>query len=141
MKDGYPGNGIKSPESALSVLTHLARQSGAVSLSDLARACDMSPGNVHRYMATFMQAGLVKQGGRSGRYDLGIRALGPGLAAIARHDVVNSAADGLAQLSTDTGMTAPLAVWGNDGATAVRWERGATPIQSPPSGLAPPCLC
>ena len=127
MKDGYQGNGIKSLESALSVLTHLARQGGAVSLSDLARACDMSPSNIHRYMATFIQAGLVRQEGRSGRYDLGLGALSLGLAAIARHDFVNSAADGLAQLSTDSGMTALLSVWGNDGATVVRWERGATP--------------
>jgi DNA-binding IclR family transcriptional regulator len=127
MKDGYQGNGIKSLESALSVLVHLSRQSGAVTLTDIARSCDMSPSNVHRYMATFMQAGLVKQEGKSGRYDLGLGALELGLAAIARHDFVNSAADGLSQLTADTGMTALLSVWGNDGATVVRWERGASP--------------
>lgn len=127
MKDGYQGNGIKSLESALGVLMHLSRQKGAVSLSDIARSCDMSPSNVHRYMATFMQAGLVKQESKSGRYDLGLGALELGLAAIARHDFVNSAADGLSQLTTDTGMTTLLSVWGNDGATVVRWERGASP--------------
>jgi DNA-binding IclR family transcriptional regulator len=127
MKDGYQGNGIKSLESALTVLSHLAQHGGAVTLSDLARASDMSPSNIHRYMATFIQAGLVKQESRSGRYDLGLGALSLGLAAIARHDFVNNAADGLAQLSSDTGMTVLLSVWGNDGATVVRWERGATP--------------
>lgn len=127
MKDGYQGNGIKSLESALSVLVYLSRQGGAVTLTDIARGCDMSPSNVHRYMATFMQAGLVKQEGKSGRYDLGLGALELGLAAIARHDFVNSAADGLSQLTADTGMTALLSVWGNDGATVVRWERGASP--------------
>jgi DNA-binding IclR family transcriptional regulator len=127
MKDGYQGNGIKSLESALAVLVHLSRQGGAVTLTDIARGCDMSPSNVHRYMATFIQAGLVKQEGKSGRYDLGLGALELGLAAIARHDFVNSAADGLSQLTADTGMTALLSVWGNDGATVVRWERGASP--------------
>jgi DNA-binding IclR family transcriptional regulator len=127
MKDGYQGNGIKSLESALEVLLYLSRQGGAVTLTDIARGCDMSPSNVHRYMATFIQAGLVKQEGKSGRYDLGLGALELGLAAIARHDFVNSAADGLSQLTTDTGMTALLSVWGNDGATVVRWERGASP--------------
>jgi DNA-binding IclR family transcriptional regulator len=127
MKDGYQGNGIKSLESALAVLVYLSRQSGAVTLTDIARGCDMSPSNVHRYMATFIQAGLVKQEGKSGRYDLGLGALELGLAAIARHDFVNSAADGLSQLTADTGMTALLSVWGNDGATVVRWERGASP--------------
>lgn len=87
----------------------------------------MSPSNVHRYMATFVQAGLAKQEGKSGRYDLGLGAVELGLAAIARHDFVNSAADGLSQLTLDTGMTALLSVWGNDGATVVRWERGASP--------------
>jgi DNA-binding IclR family transcriptional regulator len=127
MKDGYQGNGIKSLESALSVLVHLSRQNGAVSLTDLARSCNMSPSNVHRYMATFIQAGLAKQEGKSGRYDLGLGALELGLAALARHDFVNTAADGLYQLTADTGMTALLSVWGNDGATVVRWERGASP--------------
>lgn len=124
MKDGSQGNGIKSLESALTVLRYLARQSGAATLSDVARGCDMSPSNVHRYMASFIQAGLVRQEGRSGRYDLGPGALEMGLAAIARHDFVNGAADGLAQLSVETGMTGLLSVWGNDGATVVRWERG-----------------
>jgi DNA-binding IclR family transcriptional regulator len=127
MKDGYQGNGIKSLESALEVLTYLSRQQGAVTLTDIARGCGMSPSNVHRYMATFVQAGLAKQEGKSGRYDLGLGAVELGLAAIARHDFVNSAADGLFQLTLDTGMTALLSVWGNDGATVVRWERGASP--------------
>lgn len=127
MTSGYQGNGIKSLESALAVLNYLTHHKGAISLTDLARGCDISPSNVHRYMATFVQAGLVKQEGRSGRYDLGIGALELGLAAISRHDFVNSAADGLSQLTLDTGMTALLSVWGNDGATVVRWERGATP--------------
>lgn len=127
MTEGHQSGGIKSLESALSVLKFLTLQPGAVTLSDLARGCDMAPSNVHRYMASFIQAGLVKQEGRSGRYDLGLGAMELGLAAIARHDFVNHAADGLAQLSLDTGMTVLLSVWGNDGATVVRWERGATP--------------
>jgi DNA-binding IclR family transcriptional regulator len=127
MTAGYQGNGIKSLESALAVLNYLTSHKGAVSLSDLARGCDMSPSNVHRYMATFIQAGLVRQEGRSGRYDLGLGAMELGLAAIGRHDFVNNAADGLGQLSSETGMTVLLSVWGNDGATVVRWERGATP--------------
>jgi DNA-binding IclR family transcriptional regulator len=50
-----------------------------------------------------------------------------GLAAIARHNFVNNAADGLPNLSNETGMTVLLSVWGNDGATVVRWERGVSP--------------
>ena len=53
-----------------------------------------------------------------------------GLAALARHDFVNAAADGLPDLSADTGMTVLLSVWANQGATVVRWERGVTPTDT-----------
>lgn len=119
--------GIKSLDSALSVLAALAARGGPVTLSELARACDMPPSKVHRYLASFIAADLVKQEGRSGRYDLGTGAMQLGLAAIARHDFVNHAADGLAGLAAETGMTVLLSVWGTGGATVVRWERGATP--------------
>lgn len=119
--------GIKSLDSALAVLIGLAARNGPVSLSDLARDCAMPPSKVHRYLASFQAAGLVAQEGRSGRYDLGPGAMQLGLAAIARHDFVNHAADGLAALAIETGMTVLLSVWGSVGATVVRWERGVTP--------------
>lgn len=124
------GQGLKSLDTALGVLAHLASQNGPQSLSEIGRACNMPPSKVHRYLASFVAAGLVKQGGRSGRYDLGPAALQLGLAALARHDFVNAAADGLADLSAETGMTVLLSVWANQGATVVRWERGATPTDT-----------
>jgi len=87
----------------------------------------MQPSKVHRYLSSFLKAGLIAQTGRSGRYLLGPGAMALGLAAIGRHDFVNSAADGLSELCGDTGMTALLCVWGNGGATVVRWERAASP--------------
>ncbi|MCC5968649.1 MAG: IclR family transcriptional regulator [Pararhodobacter sp.] len=105
----------------------MAAQKGPLSLSEIGRACSMPPSKVHRYLASFVGAGLVKQQGRSGRYDLGPAALQLGLAALARHSFVNAAADGLSDLSGETGMTALLSVWANQGATVVRWERGITP--------------
>ena len=87
----------------------------------------MPPSKVHRYLASFVTAGLVKQQGRSGRYDLGPAAMQLGLAAIARHDFVNATADGLPELALQTRMTVLLAVWANEGATVVRWQRGLSP--------------
>lgn len=121
------GHGLKSLDTALGVLAFMARQDGPMTLSDVARSCAMPPSKVHRYLASFVNAGLVKQEGRSGRYDLGPEAAQLGLAAIARHDFVNIAADGLAELAISTGMTALLAVWANGGATVVRWQRGISP--------------
>lgn len=124
------GHGLTSLDAALGVLAHLATLDAPSQLSDIARACGMPPSKVHRYLASFVSAGLVRQEGRSGRYDLGPAALQLGLAALARHDFVNAAADGLAGLSIETGMTVLLSVWANRGATVVRWERGSTPTDT-----------
>ena len=121
------GQGIKSLDSALSVLLHLNALNGPASLSEIARDCGMPPSKVHRYLASFIHAGLVRQEGRSGQYDLGPGALQLGLSALSRHDFVNAAADGLPDLAARTGVTALLAVWGTEGATVVRWQRGEIP--------------
>lgn len=121
------GQGIKSLDAALRVLDYLRAHDGPSSLTDIARACEMPPSKVHRYLATFIGAGLVQQRDRSGKYDLGLAALHLGLAAIGRHDFVNHAADGLPDLSAETGLTVLLSVWGSGGATVVRWERGVSP--------------
>jgi DNA-binding IclR family transcriptional regulator len=112
---------------ALGVLFTLVTFPEPVTLSELARTCRMPPSKVHRYLSSFTKAGLVAQTGRSGKYLLGPGALQLGLAAIGRHDFVNFAADGMSDLCGDTGMTALLSVWGNGGATVVRWERAASP--------------
>lgn len=127
--DGDPTKtaGIQSLNLALEVLVYLQRAGGAVSLSDAARDLEMPPSKVHRYLASFAQAGLVQQDRRNGLYDLGPGALQLGLAAMARNDFVNKAADALPALAHSTGMTALLSVWGNEGATIVRWERGPAP--------------
>ena len=120
-------SGLKSLDSALGVLTYMARRDGPLTLSEIARDCDMPPSKVHRYLSSFVAAGLMRQEGRSGRYDLGPEAMQIGLGAIARNDFVNRTADGLPDLAARTQMTALLAVWGNGGATVVRWERGVSP--------------
>jgi len=124
------GGGLKSLDTALCVLAYMAALSGPQSLSEIARGCEMPLSKVHRYLASFVSAGLVRQQGRSGRYDLGPAAMQLGLAALTRHNFVNSAADGLADLSAETGMTVLLSVWANQGATVVRWERGASPTDT-----------
>ena len=121
------GSGLKSLDAALEVLNFMARQNGPLTLSEIGRKCGMPLSKVHRYLASFVHAGLVRQEGRSGRYDLGPEAMQLGLAALARSDFVNRAADGLPELAQKTSMTILLAVWANDGATVVRWERGITP--------------
>lgn len=124
------GGGLKSLDTALGVLAYMSTLEGPKALSEIARGVNMPPSKVHRYLASFVAAGLVRQKGRSGHYDLGPAAMQLGLAAMTRHDFVNSAADGLADLSLETGMTVLLSVWANQGATVVRWERGTSPTDT-----------
>lgn len=123
--DSASSGGIQSLDSALRLLRALTERSGPTALSDLARDCAMPVSKAHRYLASFSHAGLVRQAGKSGKYDLGPEAVTLGLAAMARNDTVNIAADGLTDLCAETGLTALLSVWGNSGATVIRWERAA----------------
>lgn len=117
-----PG-GIQSLDTALRVLKVLSQSGTAMTLSELARVCEMPPTKVYRYLASFVHAGLVHQNGRSGTYNLGQYSISLGLSAMARHDFVNTIADALPALTAQTGLTALLCVWGNFGPTVVRWER------------------
>lgn len=121
------GGGIQSLDAALEVLEAVAAFREPVSLSELAKYANMPPSKVHRYLTSFQKARLVAQTGRSGKYLLGKGALQLGLAAMGRHDFVNNASDGLADLRSEARMTALLSVWGNEGATVIRWERAETP--------------
>ena len=121
------GRGVQSVEVSVALLTALARHGSAMSLSDLGAAAGMAPAKVHRYLASFVDSGMVRQR-KSGKYDLGPRAAEIGIAAVARIDPVNRAADGLSGLVEETGMSAILAVWGTHGATVVRWEKAATAL-------------
>lgn len=128
--DGGTSSGLTSLDTALRVLAYMARQGGAHPLSEIAGACEMSASKAHRYLASFVAAGMVQQRGSSRKYNLGRAALELGLAALAQHDFVNNAAHGLADLSAETEMTVLLSVWANQGATVVRWERGSSPTDT-----------
>ena len=121
---GAAPGGIQALDAALSVLRVLRSFDGPATLSDIAREAGMPPSKVHRYLASFIHAGLAVQRERSGRYDLGPEAAELGVAAISRNNFVLRAAEGLEELAEATGQAALLAVWSNSGPTVVRLERG-----------------
>ena len=124
---GGRGRSVQSVETSVRILRALARGGGPMALSDLAAKLDMPAAKLHRYLASFVDAGMVDHR-RSGSYDLGPVAAEIGMAAVARVDVVNRAADALPALVEDTGCTAMLSVWGSRGPTVVRWERARVPL-------------
>ena len=88
--------GIQSVEIGLRVAKVLAESPGALQLKELAARAGLSASKTHRYLVSLARVGLVQQ--VDGRYDLGGMALGFGLAALARIDVVRSASPALASV-------------------------------------------
>lgn len=127
LKEPESSGGIQSLDAALRLLQTMSGYGRAVSLSQIARDCGMPLSKAHRYLASFIHAGIVEQAGRSGKYDLGRGAIQLGLSALARHDFVNRTAETLPDLCEETGLTGLLSVWGDQGATVVRWQRTASP--------------
>jgi DNA-binding IclR family transcriptional regulator len=120
--------GIQSIEVGTRLLRTLAANGRPMMLRDLAKNSGMPAAKAHRYLVSFMRMGLVEQDANSGRYDLGGFCLELGLASLARLDPVRLAAPILEDLCEQIGETVALAMWGNHGATCVRWVETGGPI-------------
>jgi DNA-binding IclR family transcriptional regulator len=120
--------GIQSIEVGARLLRTLAANGRAMMLRDLAKGSAMPAAKAHRYLVSFMRMGLVEQDTHTGRYDLGGFALELGLAGLARLDPVRLAAPLLDNLCEQIGQTVALAMWGNHGATCVRWAEAGGPV-------------
>lgn len=119
--------GVQSVEIGMLILKAFCKARGPMSLSEIAQSVEIAPAKVHRYLASLVESGMVVHR-RTGSYDLGRTAAEVGMAAVARYDVVNRAADALPDLVEETGCTAMLSVWGTQGPTVVRWERSSPPL-------------
>ena len=119
--------GIQSAETGVRLLEALEGANGALALKDLSARADLDPSSAHRYLASFVRCGLVRQE-PDGRYDLGPLALRIGLAAMQRLDPVQLAERALPALVAETGYTALLSVWSNRGPTVVHWQRSKNPF-------------
>jgi DNA-binding IclR family transcriptional regulator len=113
--------GIQSIEVGTRLLRALAASQRSMMLRDVARNAGMPAAKARRYLVSFMRMGLVEQDANTGRYDLGEFALELGLASLARLDPVRLAGPVLDDLCEQIGATVALAMWGNHGATCVRW--------------------
>lgn len=120
--------GIQSIEVGARLLRTLAANGRPMMLRDLAKNSGMPAAKAHRYLVSFMRMGLVEQDANTGRYDLGGFSLELGLASLARLDPVRLGAPILEDLCERIGETVALAMWGNHGATCVRWIEAGGPI-------------
>lgn len=133
MADGTGGmvtkrKGIQSVEIGMGVLDALVRLGRPSTLTEIAKASDMSVSQAHRYLASFVNTGFLRQDPATTLYDLHSGALRLGLAAMARLDVFEQASQIAQELVEATGRTLQLAVWADLGPTVVRWYPGSPPI-------------
>src|SRR5215212_9935410 len=119
--------GIQSIETGIRVLEALERADGPLALKDLSASADLDPSSAHRYLASFVHCGLVRQD-PDARYDFGPLALRIGLAAMQRLDPMQLAERALPELVAETGYTALLSVWSSRGPTVVHWQRSKNPF-------------
>jgi len=120
--------GIQSVEVGASLLRVLAETSGPITLTNLARKARMSLSKAHKYLASFIRIGLVRQDSATGRYMLGRFAAELGFAALRNIDVVEIAQETLDRLRDRIDTTAALSVWGSQGATVVRKALNLQPV-------------
>lgn len=112
--------GVQSIETGMALLRVLARGDGPMKLSDLSAAAGMSTSRAHKYLASFIRCGLVRQSQPSGRYGMGALAAELGFAALRNMDVVEMAQDTLDDLRDRLQTVVSLAVWANRGPTIIR---------------------
>ena len=125
---GEDRRGIKAVEVAGRILDHLARARSPVALRDLAAAGRMSPGKVHRYLASFLASGLARQDPDTRRYALGPLAMRLGLAALNSYQPLRDCLTLQRTLRDRLDETLVLSVWGTKGPTIVHVEESSQPI-------------
>jgi DNA-binding IclR family transcriptional regulator len=122
--------GIQSVETGVKLLEALITSRKALPLKTLAAMAGMSASMAHRYLTSFIRAGLVVQDSVSSHYDLGTLALRLGLAALSRTDCMRIADDELRQLVERVDIDGHISVWGTYGVTTVRYYNRHVPILS-----------
>lgn len=112
--------GVNSIEVGAALLRALSDGIGPMKLSDLAAETGLSASRAHKYLASFLRCGLVRQSGPSGRYGLGPLAVELGFAALRNMDVVELAQETLDDLRDRLQTVTSLTIWANRGPTIIR---------------------
>jgi DNA-binding IclR family transcriptional regulator len=112
--------GIQSIEVGVPLLAAFSRSPEAMTLTDLAKAAEMTTSKAHKYLVSFVRAGLVTRDDANGRYRLGPLALELGFAAVRHLSAVSISEAAMLELRDTLDLTVSLTVWGNQGPTIVR---------------------
>lgn len=120
--------GIQSVEVGVALLRALQDSPGPSTLTVLSEMARMPASQAHRYLASYVRAGLVRQNPENRRYELGPLALSLGLAALGQLDLIALASEAAQDVTQNTGLPTLLCVWSDRGAVIIRWNRGVQPV-------------
>ena len=101
---------LGSVERAVALLEALAAAGGPLGTNELARQTQINASTVSRVLGTLLEAGLVERESGGQRWQLGLRLVHLGNAALARLDLRDLARPLLEQLVRETGETATLSL-------------------------------
>jgi len=120
--------GINSVETGVRVLATLVELNQPSSLKSIADAMGMEASQLHRYVSSLVNTGMVQQDAASGRYDLGPGALQVGLAALGRLDPIKKISTTAQEMADDKGYTSMLSIWSSAGPIIIHWFAGRPPL-------------
>jgi DNA-binding IclR family transcriptional regulator len=101
---------IQVIERLMNLLDALAKQSGSVSLKELAQSTGLHPSTAHRILNDMVFGRFVDRGEQPGTYRLGMRLLELGNLVKARLSVREAAVEPMRDLHRKTGQTVNLSV-------------------------------
>jgi DNA-binding IclR family transcriptional regulator len=121
--------GVQSIETGGRILGALAQARGPLKLRDLAEAVGISAAQLHPYLVSFRNMGMVEQTER-GLYQLGPFALRLGLTRLRNQNAYRETIARVGDLSEDLGLMISIAVWGVHGPTITYVQEYAARIHA-----------
>ncbi len=121
--------GVQSLETAGTILRHLAGAQGPVMLRDLADALGISASQLHPYLVSLRNTGLVEQTER-GLYSLGPFALDLGLSRLRGLNAYRETIRRVPALVEELQLMVAVSVWGLHGVTIVHVEESPSRIHA-----------
>lgn len=118
---------VQAVDTGMAILRAIEAAGVPIALKDISAATGVDPGGTHRYLVSFVTAGLVRQADDA-KYELGPYALQLGLSALQRAQPIKLIRATLPEIVRRTGWTTLLSVWSGQGPTIVDWERSHIPL-------------
>jgi DNA-binding IclR family transcriptional regulator len=120
--------GINSVEIGIRILEIVVELKTPSSLKNITELSDMSTSQVHRYLSSLVNCGLLRQEANSGLYDLGLKSLNIGLSALSRIDPISIISSATHYFSRQLGHTCLLSIWSINGPIIINWFSGSPPV-------------